>query len=134
MASGPRPSSSTTVTTATCTSARKASRSAGVIARDMIHRLALPQCGVMETVAVVLINLFELAHRETWVGSAAVRADATTVARHHPPRPGRPGAGEPDHRALISGGHWTSPAGSAAGRLWPPRPGASTTEALADLI
>lgn len=34
------------VTTATCTSARKASRSAGVIARDMIHRLALPQCGV----------------------------------------------------------------------------------------
>src|SRR5262245_40018297 len=41
MASGPRPSSSATVTTATCTSARKASRSAGVIARDMIHRLAL---------------------------------------------------------------------------------------------
>src|SRR5215211_7635026 len=42
MASGPRPSSSATVTTATCTSARKASRSAGVIARDMIDRLALP--------------------------------------------------------------------------------------------
>src|SRR4051812_23983884 len=39
MASGPRPSSSATVTTATCTSARKASRSAGVIVKDMLFRL-----------------------------------------------------------------------------------------------
>src|SRR4051794_35832351 len=57
MASGPRPPSSATVTTATCTSARKASRSAGVIARDISQRLALPQCGVMDTVAVVLMVL-----------------------------------------------------------------------------
>jgi hypothetical protein len=133
----------------------------------MIHRLALPQCGVMETVAVVLmvlgligvgsalvvlvrlrgqlerlgeqvdrvarrvealppdlsrvfgnrdrhiisvelLNLFELAHRETWVARPLSVLTPRLVARHHPPRPGRPGAGEPG-RVRRRGGREVAP-------------------------